>query len=247
MIDNLPFHTPPITIAVTTYNRSPQMVIDSFRDVMDHPAIAQILVVDDCSDPVNFIDLCAALSELPCHTVQVKNNPQNLGMSRNKANAISLSPTDWVLILDSDNALYKESIDAICDVSNLDPNVIYCPSFAAPHFDYREYEGMTFGIKDVAGRIKERTMSLMLNTCNYLVHKETYGKIYDYNPEVKESDTIWFNYLWLRSGRKLHVVPNWHYSHLVHEGSGWKQNANENMKMAERIKTQIVMEANGNV
>lgn len=167
-----------------------------------------------------------------------------MGMSRNKANAIRMSWNDWVIILDSDNALYPSSLDAICQLTNLRTDTIYCPAFAEPEFDYRRLQGKSWDAKGVASEIKSRDMSVLLNTCNYLVHRDTYLETYEYNPDVKESDTIWFNYLWLRRGGLLHVVPDWHYYHRIHEGSGWKQNASENMRMAERIKGEIVQLAN---
>lgn len=220
------------------------MVIDSFRQVYDHPAVDEVLIVDDCSSVLNYFSLCDARHEIACSKVRVTTNHSNLGMSRNKAEAIKLSSNDWVLILDSDNALYPSSIDAICKLTNLRTDTIYCPAFAEPEFDYRRLQGKSWDAKGVASEIKSRDMSVLLNTCNYLVHRDTYLETYEYNPDVKESDTIWFNYLWLRRGGLLHVVPDWHYYHRIHEGSGWKQNASENMRMAEKIKGEIVQLAN---
>jgi len=240
--------TPPLTIAITTYNRDPQMVIDSFRQVYDHPAVDEVVIVDDCSDNSQFIQLDLDIETFrkgkPAQNLSVYRNTKNMGMSRNKSNAIRWSRNDWVLILDSDNALYPSSIDAICKLTNLRTDTIYCPAFAEPEFDYRRLQGKSWDAKGVASQIKSRDMSVLLNTCNYLVHRDTYLETYEYNPDVKESDTIWFNYLWLRRGGLLHVVPDWHYYHRIHEGSGWKQNASENMRMAERIKGEIVQLAN---
>lgn len=224
------------------------MVIDSFRQVYDHPAVDEVLIVDDCSDPLFYtklkIDIGLFLQDRSKQAITVYATPENIGMSRNKANAIGLSRNDWVLILDSDNALYPSSLDAICKLTNLRTDTIYCPAFAEPEFDYRRLQGKSWDAKGVASEIKSRDMSVLLNTCNYLVHRDTYLETYEYNPDVKESDTIWFNYLWLRRGGLLHVVPDWHYYHRIHEGSGWKQNASENMRMAERIKGEIVQLAN---
>lgn len=224
------------------------MVIDSFRQVYDHPAVDEVLIVDDCSHHDNYYLLMNAIMDFHQQRdkpiITVCQNPYNIGMSRNKAHAIGLSRNDWVLILDSDNALYPSSIDAICQLTNLRTDTIYCPAFAEPEFDYRRLQGKSWDAKGVASEIKSRDMSVLLNTCNYLVHRDTYLETYEYNPDVKESDTIWFNYLWLRRGGLLHVVPDWHYYHRIHEGSGWKQNASENMRMAEKIKGEIVQLAN---
>jgi hypothetical protein len=78
-----------------------------------------------------------------------------------------------------------------------------------------------------------------MNTCNYLVNREEYLKIYQHNPEMKGTDTIWFNYLWLKAGNSFYVVPGMEYYHRVWEGSGFLADCDYNMKRAKEVKELI--------
>lgn len=80
----------------------------------------------------------------------------------------------------------------------------------------------------------------LFNTCNYVVHRDSYISIWEENKEMKGSDTIWFNYLWLKAGKSFFVVPGMHYQHRVHNGSGFMQDVDYNMTKAEEIK-QLIM------
>jgi hypothetical protein len=77
-----------------------------------------------------------------------------------------------------------------------------------------------------------------LNTCNYLVHRDTYLNVFKEH-DVKGTDTIAFNYEWLKAGKKLFIVPGMEYDHLIHEGSGFMKDADFNMKKAEEYKKKI--------
>lgn len=57
---------------------------------------------------------------------------------------------------------------------------------------------------------------------------------------MKATDTIWFSYLWLKSGRLMFIVKDMHYFHRVHKDSGFLQEVDYNMKKAEEIKKMIM-------
>src|SRR6188768_255025 len=88
-----------LTLAITTYQRS-DMVLEVFEKIYDHPLIDEIVIVDDASE----WDTYCKLSELLYHKEKVKlfRNEKNLGMSRNKAEAVSKAKNDWVILFDSD-------------------------------------------------------------------------------------------------------------------------------------------------
>lgn len=224
-----------LSLAITTYNRS-DLTLKAFEQVLNDDRISEIVIVDDCSTDDHFnrlTKLCSVGDK-----VRIFWNHENIGMSRNKAEAISYCYNDWVIILDSDNVIDSTYLDAVENLE-LRKNVIYCPEFARPNFDFRELSGMTFDKSNAKDYIGHRAFEVLLNTCNFLVHRESYDKVYRHNPKIKESDTIWFNYLWLLNGGSLHVTPGMQYDHLVHKGSGWLSNHKENVQAANELKLLI--------
>lgn len=79
-----------------------------------------------------------------------------------------------------------------------------------------------------------------MNTANYVVNKSEYVRVWEENDTVRSADTIWMNYLWLKSGNAFYVVPEMQYTHRVHAGSGFLQELDANMIKAEEIKKLIV-------
>lgn len=164
----------------------------------------------------------------------------NRGMSANKRDAVFNSKNEWVILADSDNVFKKNYIDALMKVKFV-PEVIFCPSFAAPNFDYRKYQGNSyFKSSSFELLLQESAFSCLMNTCNYVVNKETYLSVWEENKEMIASDTIWFNYLWLKAGNAFFVVPDMQYQHRVHSGSGFLEDVAYNMKKAEEVKKLII-------
>lgn len=239
-----------LTLAITVYNRY-EMLLESFANVIDDPRIDEILIMDDCSEP----EYWNKIKELPKFNPKIKvvRQLENRGMSVNKRDAVFNSSNEWVIIGDSDNIFGKKYIDSFCNV--IDPDFIlngnklpytwnrfiFCPSFAKPNFDYQQFQGQQFGTGMMDAKIPTDPLFFtLLNTCNYVVNREKYLIVWKENPEMKGSDTIWFNYLWLKAGGCLAIVPGMHYEHRVHPGSGFLQDADYNMKKAEEIKKLIM-------
>lgn len=236
-----------LTLAITVYNRY-EMLLESFANVIDDDRIDEILIMDDCSDE----EYWKKIKELPAFNPKIKVVRQlaNRGMSQNKHDAIFNSKNEWVIIFDSDNKLERSYIDSYDYVrqheqlsEDIDDTVIICPSYAKPNFDYTGLLGPKFGAKATARMLSvknNQAVSLMLNTCNYIVNRDRYLQVWEENKEMKGSDTIWFNYLWLKSGGSFLVAPNMHYFHRLHDGSGFMQDVDYNMKKAEEIKKLIM-------
>lgn len=226
-----------ISLCITTYNRV-DLLLQSFPQVINDDRISEIIIVDDHSDLGIFNKIDFQVREMP--KVRLCRNDENIGMSRNKAKAIGLAENEWCIILDSDNVIDSSYLDAIDKIHpDLNETTIYCPQFAKPQFDYRKYAGMTI-TSDNVGRVMAKPMGeCLFNTCNYLVNRDQYLNVYDHNPEMKGTDTIWFNYLWLRAGNSFFVVPEMEYAHKVHEGSGFMADVEYNMQMAKKVKQLI--------
>lgn len=211
------------------------MLLEAFEKVLDDSRISEIVISDDASDPL-VVDWMENM--LNIDKVKIIYQPVNLGMSRNKAESVRLASNEWCILFDSDNVISTKYLDALFKFT-WDEDVIYCPDFARPNFDFRKYSSLKFSKKEAKRYIKEGRFEVLLNTCNYFVHRDTYLSVYQHNPDMKGTDTIWFNYNWLKSGREFYVVPGMQYDHRVHEGSGFMADMEYNMKKAKELKRMI--------
>ena len=115
------------------------------------------------------------------------------------------------------------------DEYELDKEVIFTPEFARPQFDYRPLSGM---IINKESRVNAKCYQAFLNTFNFCINRDEYLEVYEYTKECKSADSIYFNYLWLKSGRYIFVVPGLQYDHKVHPNSTFKKEFAPSIKMA---------------
>lgn len=226
-----------ISLAITTYNRF-DLTIKSFEKVIGDERISDITIVDDASTNGDGYRLKEYFKDNP--KVHVIINDENCGMSLNKMKAIGISANPFVIILDSDNSINSEYLDAIEAIGELDENTIYMPDFSMPNFDFTKFAGQTISIDNVKEFVLDPMGNTCINACNYLVCRDQYLKVYKHDETVKETDTAHFFYLWMKVGYKFHIVKGMRYNHLVHEGSGWLANASYNMKKGEEIRNKIL-------
>jgi glycosyltransferase involved in cell wall biosynthesis len=224
-----------ISLCITTYNRY-DLTLESFRQVLDDPRISEIVIVDDNSKPETSCLLFNTLSRYD--KVRFYVNQENIGMSRNKARAIEYAHNEWCILFDSDNVIDGSYLDAI-PFDRLSKGYIYCPSFAKPQFDYRKFEGMVINSETAKSIINKPMGEPLFNTCNYVVNRQEYLRVFQYNEAMKGTDTIWFNYLWLKDGGKFFVLKGLEYFHRVHNGSGFLEDCDYNMKKAAEVKQLI--------
>lgn len=227
----------PISLAITTYNRF-DLTIKSFEKVIGDERISDITIVDDASTNGDGYRLKEYFKDNP--KVHVIINDENCGMSLNKMKAIGISANPFVIILDSDNSINSEYLDAIEAIGELDENTIYMPEFSMPNFDFTKFAGQTISIDNVKEFVLDPMGNTCINACNYLVNRDQYLKVYKHDETVKETDTAHFFYLWMKAWYKFHIVKGLRYNHLVHEGSSWLANASYNMKKGEEIRNKIL-------
>lgn len=246
-----------LSLCITTYNRF-ELLKESYAQVIDDHRISEIIIVDDCSTELGVRD---KVNSLAGGKVKVFHQAQNRGMSRNKADAIWYAANEWCIIFDSDNVLGIDYLDAFYNFAvdgkaltifnEIKPieKFIFCPDFAKPEFDYRAFKcgnGGTgirsgiYGARESAHEIKGDTFNCLMNTCNYIVHRDNYLSTYQYNPDHIASDTIWHNYNHLKSGGLFVVVPGMQYHHRVHKGSGFLQGVDHNMRMQAQVRKMIM-------
>jgi glycosyltransferase involved in cell wall biosynthesis len=248
-----------LSLCIPTYNR-PEMTIEAFEKVYTDNRINEIVIVDDCSHEYNYSVMAEKCKDIisrnGINKIRLYRNEMNLGMSRNKCMAIGYAENDWCILFDSDNILDTDYLDAFYrDITNADGeirlfekdvNVIFCPDYAMPEFNYTKYSDRSnypFGIynsTNAPSAIKESEFNCLMNTCNYIVNKKIYLATYHYNPQHIASDTIWHNYNHLKSGGIFRIVQGMKYFHRVHSGSGFMDGLEYNMKKAEEVKKLIM-------
>lgn len=229
-----------LSLCLTTYNRD-TLLVEAFEKILPDKRISEIIIVDDCSSPGYYEFLQQKVAPMSIK-IKIYRNAENVGMQRNKERAIRYATNTWCILFDSDNIIDTSYIDALKEYHQFDDsdsNIIYCPSWARPNFDYRKYERLLYTRQAAAKRIREDEFNMLMNTCNYVVNREAYLAAFKYDQRHVCSDTIWFNYNWLLNGGKFFVVPDMHYFHRVHEGSGFLQNADYNMLNAEYVRKLI--------
>jgi glycosyltransferase involved in cell wall biosynthesis len=225
------------SLCLTNYNRF-ELLIESFEQVLDHPLISEVVISDDCS-AYDYFDPVAAYCGGK-DKIKLRRNLTNLGMSLNKKRAIEIAKEKYAILFDSDNILTPAYLEALLKWGTFLPNVINVPDFADPDFDYRQFSNMLIGAGNVKEFLGKSPMATcLLNTCNYVVHRERYLEVFQQNDKMKATDTVWFNYLWLKNSGFFYVVPWMRYFHRVHDQSGFMQDVAYNMAQSSLMINQI--------
>lgn len=220
------------TFAITHYNRF-DLLMKSFPSLINDERVNDILIMDDASTDGSLEKI---LKEFEGNNkVRIIRNVTNQGMSRNKSIAVGYSYNPFVILFDSDNIIETKYLDAIDKIKIFQSDTIYSPARAWPVFNYDELAGKTIDRGNVKKFMDFPQFGAMINTCNYVCHRDFYLKNYNYNPEIKGTDTAWHFYNHLKNGGKFHIVPDLEYFHLVHKDSTFMEHADYNMAWAERI------------
>jgi glycosyltransferase involved in cell wall biosynthesis len=202
-----------LSLCFTTY-RSSQYILKQIA--LDHLSlsnglVSEIVIRDDASGDYDTISLYRS------RKIRVFSNSINLGSIHNRQLALAECKNEWALMMDADNFLDGVSYDALNRIVNhsLDDKIIYCPSFAMPHFDYRMFVGDIIDMEFCRRNLMSSpSLRMFLNTGNYLVNRSRYlgfGDLIESKYAKSTVDTIYFNYLWLRSGGSFSALDGFHY------------------------------------
>ena len=221
-----------ISVAIPHFNGAKLAHVPLFN-ILNDPRIAEIVFLDDGSKPEEFNRLKTKLQPFS-QKVKLFRRDANLGPFANKIQTVELCTSDWLVLLDYDNTLLPEYLEAIFNLTEWVKSTIYCPGYAYPHFDFREH----LGEKDIdlnstsaminSGEFKGE----FFNDGNYFLHRDSYFQYIKpfWNYSVFAADVIFANYLWLSSQNTLKVLQNSRYIHRIHGGSSWL-----NMSESERV------------
>lgn len=217
-------------------------------EIAADPRIGEVVIVDDASS--DFAQLAAWYEEWrkttrPELKTALHRNPENLGVFGNKLLAIHYAQSEWVQSIDSDNWITPAYLDVLEKHPHV-PTRMFSPSFARPHFDYREKAGHTIRRTNLQEFQPWKRFSCLMNTGNQFFHRPTMIDVMrdqaTYNNQLTQfdhfglgegrrdlkwrkvydsADSFYFNQRWLLAGYEVYIVPELEYDHEVTEHSSW--------------------------
>lgn len=214
-----------ISICIPTYNRY-EYTKQAIEQVLEDNRVDEVVISDDCSTDGSFLKLQEFFISNP--KVKVYCNESNLDCYKNKHQSLKLATNDWCILFDSDNILTTEYIDVLYSFLEWSPNTVYQPCFLKPHFDFRKYAGTLLNNSNVAQYITK--VETLLNAQNCFVNKNEYLKVWDGSIDPVTSDSLYFNYCWLKAGNNILPVAGLYYDHRVHSGSHYQNNVSRTPK-----------------
>lgn len=225
-----------IGISIPTHERC-DWTLRAFEQVVNDDRVASVTIVDDFSKMETYNDLDNSVGGMD--KVRLFRNGSNVDCYRNKKNSIELSDQEWNILGDSDNIFGIDYLDRIFEIDEWRPDTIYAPAWAMPHFDYRSFSGLTLTRENISSYMEWPMCSILLNTSNFFVNRTEFLKVWKGDIDPLTADSIYFNFCWLESGRKFHIVSNLFYEHTVHPLSHYKQNAHRSGHLHMQIEHQL--------
>ncbi len=221
-------------VVIAHYNRGNSIHRPLFN-LLDHPAVEEVVVFDDGSTAEEFDMLCRNVRELDAPgKVRVERREKNRGAMATKIDAVAAAKSEWVLVLDSDNTAFRGYLAALQSTVERNADTIYCSPFAFPYFSFRPFAGRKFAFEDCCAltRSGELRRVFIINDGNYLVHRDTYlqrmSPLVGMGSDV--ADVMVANYKWLSDGGYLQVLERGVYHHRVDESSFWMRTAEESRR-----------------
>lgn len=227
------------SVGIPHYNRGGLIYRPLFH-LLDHPAVAEVVIVDDGSREEEFRELSHFVDSLGCgNRIKVFRRDENRGALLTKLECVEKSSSDWVLVLDSDNTAFRGYLDALGSSTELDPQVFYCARWAFPFFPFHEFSGQRINFDKACEWTRMGILKrvYIFNDGNYLVNRRAYientGNLGRVASDV--ADVMVVNYRWLSEGGSLSVLPNASYFHRVDASSFWNRTAEESKRRVSEI------------
>ena len=217
-----------ISVVITHFNRG-ESLHRSLHNILSHPVISEIVIFDDFSDDSNYAKLVSFLSSLKRSDIRIVKAKSNLKALRAKRAAVEACSSPWVLLLDSDNTVFRNFLDAIFQMPSRDDSTIYCAAFAFPYFDFRTVAGRDIDFDGIRKYAAAGTLNRVyfFNDGNYLVPKSRYLEVSHSvgHPCDDAADTMLFNYFWVSRGGKMKFLPGTSYLHRIEATGRWMTNS----------------------
>lgn len=231
------------------------MLLECLHTILTDSRVDEIVIVDDCSTDLSAtVDILDKLNDVLIlsnigEKIKIKVNKENKRGFYNKIEAVAAAKNDWVILLDSDNYLYHSYINALYALPSWEKDIVYCPEFALPNFNYSLFISNTIDAEYTKRMLEgkaEKTQDqfrLLLNTGNFFFNRNEYLRILGLEQENLIEPygvcSFYFNYLWMKNGNKMRIVKDASYFHRIHDDSYWIQNDRISIKMTEQFTDSI--------
>ena len=232
---------PPLcfSVGIPHFNRGARIYRPLFN-LLDHPAVTEIVIVDDGSSPAEFESLAGNVRKFDARgLVKIHRREQNLGALRTKLECVERAASDWVLVLDSDNTAFTNYLDALSRITGPETGAFYCAGWAFPFFPFHPLHGMRLDFQKACALTASGDLRrwYIINDGNYLVHRESYiraaGDLGVVASDV--ADVMVVNYHWLSQGGCLRILPGTSYFHRVDASRFWCRTEEESRRRVAEI------------
>lgn len=235
---------PPLTVAIPTYSRW-SFLRTLLPKLLGYTQVAHIIVCDDGGG-----DAMAIWSEEwgNHEKLKVYINDKRLGIFGNKRRCLELSPTPWVILLDSDNEYTAASFEFLENYfrsRELDARVIHAAGGMERLEDKKVSRPLEqFGDLEISRsnwkQINEHPKSNeLLNDGNFLINTAVLEHIPVNVPNDRyyAADVIaWLDILINNAGWTYKVLKGLSYKHNVHNDSSWLAMAADSWNAMKQIK-----------
>jgi len=197
---------------------------------LNHPKVNCVIISDENGNDINeIIESDYAMNP----KLRLYQNDSVLGVYGNKRQCLLRSSTDWVAVLDSDNFFEPSFFDSFFALEP-DAKTIYSAgqnnrldlNTGEIEDKTRHFSGMKISLNNWNKVIDTPGWNFLLNDGNSIWPREVV-KHFPNLPEerIVGTDSIFFMKRAIEAGYTLSVEPTMAYTHTVHDGSHWLQNA----------------------
>lgn len=214
------------SVAIAHYNRG-ALIHRPLYNLLDHPAVAEVVIVDDGSDAAQFAALERSVAGLSGGgRVRLHRRKENLGALATKGEAVGLASSDWVLVLDSDNTVFRHYLDAFAVIADPSPDTFYCSAWAFPFFNFQALDGLRLDLAACGETTRSGLLrrTYIINDGNYFVPRERYvATVNSLNRTGRDgADVMLVNYRWMTCGGAMEIIPGTAYIHRLDIASLYK-------------------------
>ena len=224
-----------LTVAIPTMDRWDEFLKDQLPIYLNHPKIHYVVICDENGNDISKI----IESEYGMDPkLRMYQNNTVLGVYGNKRECFLHSTTDWVAVLDSDNVFEPAFFDAFFLAIDRDTEssnkTIYCAGknirldidTGIAEDKTRHFSGMKISQQNWNKIIDTPGWNFLLNDGNCIWPRDVIKQFPNIPEErIVGTDSVFFMHRAISAGYTLSVEPDMKYTHTVHKGSHWLQNA----------------------
>jgi len=219
------------SVAIAHYNRG-ALIHRALFNLLDHPAVAEVVIVDDGSATAQYSALEHAVAKIPGRErIRLHRRENNCGALVSKGEAVERAASDWVLVLDSDNTAFRGYLNSFAAMQEPSADSFFCAAWAFPFFAFHALEGCRLDLPACAQATRSGLLrsTYILNDGNYFVPREKYVSIVQSLAGTGRdgADVMLVNYRWMTCGGAIEVLPGTSYVHRLDPGSLYKSTEGE--------------------